>query len=79
MTILQTIEKGAQDRRLVAISYVDSAGDSTQRKIEPYEIKNGKVWGYCHSRDAIRQFAIHQILSASITDEVFEPRWAVKL
>lgn len=79
MTILQTIEKGGQERKVVRIIYKDSKGAFTERRIEPYEIKNGKVWGYCLNNNGIRQFNISGIIEAVLTQESFKPRWVIKL
>ena len=78
-TIITIIVEAARARRTVRLWYVSSKGEVSIRETEPYEIKEGKYWGYCLERGSIRQFALDSIRDAIITDNTFSPRWPVKL
>lgn len=77
--IQQNISKAARERKLLKISYIDKKKIHTTRTVEPYEIKNGKLWAYCVAKHGIRQFDVNQIIQAVVTEKTFEPRYPVKL
>jgi len=79
MDIIQTIREGGRTLTTVEIQYVDSKRRATIRETEPYEIKEGKYWGYCYVRGSIRQFKLENIISASLTGQKYSPRFLVKL
>ena len=79
MDIIQTIQEGGRTLTTVEIQYVDSQGRTSVRETEPYEIKEGKYWGYCYLRQEIRQFKLENITSATFTDRTYIPRFPVKL
>lgn len=76
---MANIIQGATDLRTVSIRYRDGSGDLSERVIEPYEIKNGKLFGYCLSRAGIRAFKIENILAAVETNTAFEPKFPIKI
>lgn len=80
MTTEDVIKIGAQTQTLVEIGYTDSKGQSSVRKIEPYEIKDGNaLYGYCHQKQGIRRFNMHNITFANNTENKFTPRWDIKI
>jgi predicted DNA-binding transcriptional regulator YafY len=79
MDIIQTIREGGRTLTTVEIQYIDSKRQTTIRETEPYEIKEGKYWGYCYVRGKIRQFKLENIISASLTGRKYSPRFPVKL
>ena len=79
MSIENTISKAGRNSVTVNIRYTDKKGDITHRETEPYEIKDGKYYGYCLSRRAIRAFLLTNISSAEITNNHYNPRWPVNL
>lgn len=79
MDIIQTIREGGRTLTTVEIQYVDSKGRTSVRETEPYEIKEGKYWGYCYRRQEIRQFKLENITSASLTGRKYSPRFPVKV
>ncbi len=79
MDIIQTIREGGRTLTTVEIQYIDSKRQTTIRETEPYEIKEGKYWGYCYVREEIRQFKLENIISASLTGRKYSPRFPVKL
>jgi predicted DNA-binding transcriptional regulator YafY len=76
---MDNIIQGATNLRTVSIRYRDSSGDLSERVIEPYEIKNGKLFGYCQSRAGIRAFKTENILAAVATNTAFEPKYPIKI
>lgn len=80
MTTEEVIKIGAQTQTLVEIGYTDSKGQSSVRKIEPYEIKDGNaLYGYCHQKQSIRRFNMSNITFANNTETKFAPRWDIKI
>lgn len=77
--IQNNIVRAAQELKLLKISYVDKKNIHTTRTVEPYEIKNGKLWGHCVAKNGIRQFDINQIIQAVVQDKTFVPRHPVKI
>lgn len=68
----------AHTSQLLAIRYRDKDNNVTDRTIEPYEIKDGRLYGYCLNRQGIRAFALRGILSAVGTDTSFAPRFPIR-
>lgn len=62
-------------RRLLNIVYRDLKGVTSERLTEPYEIKDGKYYGYCTQKNAIRAFKLDGIVDLEITDKGYTPRW----
>ena len=79
MDVIQIIREGGRTLTTVEIQYVDSKGQTSVRETEPYEIKEGKYWGYCCVRGEIRQFKLDRIISASLTGRKYSPRFPVKV
>jgi len=65
-------------RRVLRIGYVDRAGATTMREIEPlgYVGKETRWYlvAWCRQRDALRVFRTDRITSVSVTAEVPTPR-----
>lgn len=77
--IRQIIEEGIVSQNCVQIKYSAFYSNTiTQRIIEPLlmEFYEGcyHVWAYCHERNAIRDFRLSRIHSATLTSIVFTPR-----
>jgi predicted DNA-binding transcriptional regulator YafY len=77
--VIELLRKAAKDLNTVVITYQDSTGQISDRETEPYEIKDGKYWGFSLDRGQIRQFTIGRIMNAYITSNKYRPRWAVKI
>ena len=73
------ISRAARERRLIRIWYTSSDGEVSIRDTEPYEIRDGKYWGYCLDRGSIRQFSLEGITKTQVLKETYVPRWPVKL
>ena len=76
---VQTIRQAAMDNVLVTINYIDSKGNFSERLIEPYEIKNGSLFGYCLDKESIRNFKLSKISLVTRTNTRFTPRWAINI
>lgn len=74
---MKQIIKGATDLHCVAIRYRDKSMEVTERVVEPYEIKDGKLFAYCHLKQGIRAFFILNILAAIETNESYNPKFPV--
>lgn len=61
--------------KLVEFTYVDSTGDASARRAEPYELKDGKLFAWCLTRNAIRQFKLESMTEVRV-GESFKPRLA---
>lgn len=77
--ILTAITDAARARRVIKISYLDKKNVHTVRAVEPYEVRDGKLWAHCLQRDAIRQFDLNRIVQAVPTERTFTPRHEVRL
>lgn len=75
---LNIIAQAGQERRVIVMTYVDAKNKHTIRTVEPYEIKEGKFFGFCLEKNAIRAFKLDGIVNVSIQPETFEPRFEVK-
>ncbi len=82
---LSLLAQAAQAQETVELDYSSrSAGQRTWRRVDPYvvETREGLFWelhGWCHSRQALRTFALDQVLEARVTGEQFawhEAEWS---
>ncbi|MEL6892743.1 MAG: WYL domain-containing protein [Actinomycetota bacterium] len=69
--VRRTVEEAVRTQRVVNITYVDAAGASTNRAVEPVGFYNGEQgWyliGWCRRRDAGRIFRLDRIQTARLT------------
>ena len=77
--VIPTIIKSGIKNVLAKIKYKDANGTITERKIEPYEIKNGMLYGFSSEKNSIRAFKTNNIIEATMTRTKFVPRWPIKL
>ena len=75
--VFNELVNGASGTRVVRIRYRDSSGNVSERSIEPYEFKNGKLFAYDTEKQAIRSFKIESIMSALRESDTYEPRFPV--
>ena len=71
------IVSGATKQNLVRIRYRDKEGLISERNIEPYQFKEGKLFGYDVEKMGIRSFKTENITGAITLDEGYEPRYPV--
>lgn len=76
-TIMQAIKEAADKKTLLQISYVDKSNKPSIRTVEPYEIKNGKLFAYCTAKDGIRAFNLENIQSAELHYNEYKPRFEI--
>lgn len=76
--ILNTIQNGMRDRKVLRISYVDSKGKHSVRAIEPYSVRGNKLFAHCLARHATRQFDMNKIVNVILTEQTFKPRHEVE-
>ena len=74
-----SIMKGAANQNLIAIRYRNKDNGLSVRKVEPYEIKDGKLFAYDPEKGGIRAFSTNNIEAALETDETFEARFPIKI
>lgn len=60
----------------VRFDYTDAEGETSSREAEPYEIKDGKLFGWCLERDALRQFKLENMSGVTI-GQPFRARYKV--
>ena len=81
--VARVLSEGIVAHRVVEIDYYkENEDDFTGRRIEPYQLANGREGWYVVShdleRDDTRTFRLDRIRSASVLDEEFEPREGVE-
>jgi len=77
--IARLVSQAVAERRLLEIDYYKENEDEfVGRRIEPYQLLNGREGWYVHSfdpeREAPRSFRLDRIRSAALLEETFEPR-----
>lgn len=72
-----TIVEGARSNHIIAIRYRDKSFELSERLIEPYEVKQGKLFAYCLTKNGMRAFFIDNILAAAGSNTEFAPRFPV--
>lgn len=72
-----TIVEGARTNHIVAIRYRDKSFELTERLVEPYEVKEGKLYAYCLLKKGIRAFILDNISAAAATDDEYIPRFPI--
>ena len=73
------ILKSADNQKMVAIRYRNKDNGLSVRKVEPYEIKDGKLFAYDPEKGGIRAFFTNNIEAAETTDEIYDPRFPIKI
>ncbi len=77
--LLETLCRASETRATVrAVYYAETRRELTRRKIDPYclyydpQLEALYVFGWCHTRRAMRTFAVHRFRQATITSGRFE-------
>ncbi len=82
MAIMDEIRRAGREKKLLKIQYRKLNGEVSERIVEPYEIKNARLWAYDIAKDDnIRNFIITGILTAQVLEQTFVERnnWPVKI
>lgn len=75
--VMKKIKEAADSEQLLLITYADAKNQPSIRTVEPYEIKNGKLFAYCRAREAIRAFNLERIQAAEIHLGSYTPRFPI--
>lgn len=62
--------------KMVRFGYEKSDGSVSQRTVEPYEIRDGKLFAFDTKAEATRQFKIDKMTNVAV-DECFRPRYPI--
>lgn len=73
--LVSGLNRAIEEHTLATISYVDSKSKPSVRTIEPYEIKEGKLYGFCLTKNGIRAFKLTNIQTAEFLTRTFAPRY----
>lgn len=73
--LVSGFNRAIEEHKLATISYVDSKNKPSVRTIEPYEIKEGKLFGFCLTKNSIRAFKLTNIQTAEFLTQTFVPRY----
>jgi proteasome accessory factor C len=81
--IARAVSQAIAERRILEIDYYKENEDEfARRRVEPYQLLNGREGWYVHAwdldREAPRSFRLDRIRSVDVTDEEFEPRPGVQ-
>lgn len=72
------IKKAIEDKREISFLYLDSEGNRTDRRVEPYSLvlKSQKwyMYGWCCTRQDFRLFKLSRIKDLFVLDKTFNPR-----
>jgi predicted DNA-binding transcriptional regulator YafY len=72
-----TLVEGAKTNHCVAIRYRDKSLEVSERLVEPYEIKQGKLFAYCLVKNGMRAFILDNVLATAGSDIEYTPRFPV--
>ena len=59
--LLAVLREAADAKQTVVIGYVDSAGVTVDRVVDPVHVQAGQLTAFDHRADDVRQFAVHRI------------------
>lgn len=72
------LRQAIAERREVDLSYSDSAGQSTERRVEPYSLvlkgRNWYLYAWCKARQDFRLFKLTRMTELRVTETAFAPR-----
>lgn len=77
--IYENIAKAATDQTCLNLFYQDKEQNVTERLVEPYELKDGKLFAYCRKREGIRAFKLENIVSAQKTSQIYDARFPIQI
>lgn len=75
--VIAKIGIAAGEQKLLQLTYVDAKGKPSIRTVEPYEVKDGKLFAYCTVKDGIRAFKLDSIQSAEVHISEYTPRFPI--
>jgi predicted DNA-binding transcriptional regulator YafY len=73
-----SIRKAIENHKEIEFTYIDSEGNRTSRKVEPYSlVLKGQKWylyAWCHIRQDFRLFKLSRIRELLVTNTCYEPK-----
>ncbi|MDX1870899.1 helicase-associated domain-containing protein [Mycolicibacterium sp. 120266] len=66
--LIAELQQAALNQQPVVMGYVDPAGVSTQRVVEPINIRGGQLTAFDPAAGRVREFAIHRVTSVVSAD-----------
>jgi predicted DNA-binding transcriptional regulator YafY len=73
-----SIRKAIENHKKIEFAYIDSEGNRTSRKVEPYSlVLKGQKWylyAWCHIRQDFRLFKLSRIRELLVTNTCYEPK-----
>lgn len=76
--ILSVIRKSIEEHKIIGFTYLDSTGNRSERRVEPYSLvlKSQKwyLYAWCICRQDFRLFKLTRIKELTVLDTVYKPR-----
>jgi len=79
MDFNKAVKEAAKNRVLLDITYRDGKGVISDRRTEPYELKDGSYFGYDVNKQGIRNFKLDGITDAVVTKIPFIAQWEIQI
>jgi len=78
---IKIIKSQASNRKTVHFNYTNLKNETKAREIEPYELKDGYLWGFDRSdpNGNIKKFFVSKLKDVKPGQTEFTPRWEVKI
>jgi len=82
--VINTIKQAAHGRKVLKIIYVEKDGTSEGwRYIEPYSLTDGEsgeaLFAWDKDKNGIRRFIVDHIQEAEITEQTYQPKYAIEI
>ena len=79
--VKKVVDDAGSDRKILSMIYRKKADNKiTRRQIEPYELKDGYLWGYDISRSqpkrnqTMKKWIVKNIVNLQVEQKTFMPR-----
>ncbi|MEG0728211.1 MAG: WYL domain-containing protein [Anaerovoracaceae bacterium] len=79
MGTVEKLQLAAKRRVVAIITYTDSKGNATAREVEPYELRDDCFFAYCIANAGIRNFKINRIMTVTVTNKPYIPKWPINM
>lgn len=74
------VRRQAKQQQTVRFDYTNQAGETREREVEPYEIKDGYLWAVdIEKPEHIRRYFVDKLKNVRPGTQEFEPRWEIKV
>lgn len=72
------IRRAIENHNEIGFIYIDSSGNKTNRRVEPYSLvlkgQNWYLYAWCHIRQEFRLFKLSRMRELEVTTTVYQPR-----